>query len=122
MLAKKFWDVRNDFEFVAPTGTLEEALTKALASKVHPFFISDSGDNPTAGGAGDVTWTLTEILKHPEFKKEDGPSLIYASIPGPELVKKAIAAGIGNRVDGYAGAKVDARFAPPVHLRGMWNL
>ncbi len=118
MLAKKFWAVRNEFEFVAPTGTLEEALTKALASKVHPFFISDSGDNPTAGGAGDVTWTLTEILKHPEFKKEDGPSLIYASIPGPELVKKAIAAGIGNPVDGYAGAAVDARFAPPVHLSG----
>ena len=117
-LAHKFWEVRNDFEFVAPTGSLEEALTKALASKAHPFFISDSGDNPTAGGAGDVTWTLTEILKHPEFKKETGPSLIYASIPGPEFVKKAIAAGVGNHVDGYAGAKVDARFAGPVHLSG----
>ena len=118
LLAKKFWAVRNDFTFVAPTGSLEEALAKALASKVHPFFISDSGDNPTAGGAGDVTWTLTEILKHPEFKKENGPSLIYASIPGPQLVKKAIAAGIGNHVDGYAGAAVDARFAPPLHLSG----
>ena len=117
-LAKKFWDLRNDFVFVAPTGTLEEALTKALASKVHPYFISDSGDNPTAGGAGDVTWTLTEILKNPVFKKEDGPSLIYASIPGPDLVKKAIEAGVGQPVDGYAGATVDARFAPPVHLSG----
>ena len=117
-LAHKFWEVRNDFDFVAPTGSLDEALKKAFASKVHPFFISDSGDNPTAGGAGDVTWTLTEILKYPEFKKENGPSLIYASIPGPELVEKAIAAGVGNHVDGYAGAKVDARFAPPVHLSG----
>lgn len=119
ILAKEFWAVRSDFDFVAPTGTLEEALTKALASKVHPFFISDSGDNPTAGGAGDVTWTLTEILKHPEFKKEDGPTLIYASIPGPGFVKKAIAAGIGKPIDGYAGAAVDARFAPPVHLSGI---
>ncbi len=117
-LAKKFWEVRDDFVFVAPTSTLEEALAKALASKVHPFFISDSGDNPTAGGAGDVTWTLTEILKQPAFHKQDGPSLIYASIPGPEFVKKAIAAGVGNAVDGYAGATVDARFAPPVHLSG----
>lgn len=57
----------------------------------------DSGDNPTAGGAGDVTWTLKEILARPEFKKESGPSVIYASIPGPELVKNAITAGIGNR-------------------------
>jgi microcystin degradation protein MlrC len=118
-LAKKFWEVRNEFVFVAPTGSLDEALARALKSKRHPFFISDSGDNPTAGGAGDVTWTLTEILKRPEFKEPDGPSLIYASIPGPEFVKKAIEAGIGNHVDGYAGAKVDARFAPPVPLSGM---
>jgi microcystin degradation protein MlrC len=117
-LAKRFWDLRNDFVFVAPTGTLEEALAKALASKVHPYFISDSGDNPTAGGAGDVTWTITQILKNPAFSKPDGPSLVYASIPGAELVKKAIAAGVGNKVDGYAGAAVDARFAPPVHLAG----
>ena len=117
-LANKFWDSRNDFAFVAPVSSLEEALSKALATKEHPFFISDMGDNPTAGGAGDVTWTLTEILKNPAFNKEQGPTLIYASIPGPELVKKAIAAGVGNKVDGYAGAKVDSRFAPPVHLSG----
>jgi microcystin degradation protein MlrC len=118
-LAQRFWDLRNDFVFVAPTGSLEEALTKALASKVHPYFISDSGDNPTAGGAGDVTWTITEILKNPAFSRENGPSLIYASIPGADFVKKAIAAGVGQLVDGYAGATVDARFAPPVHLSGM---
>jgi microcystin degradation protein MlrC len=117
-LAKSFWDARKGFAFVAPTGSLQEALDKALASKNHPFFISDSGDNPTAGGAGDVTWTLTEILKRAEFKSETGPSLIYASIPGPELVKSAIAAGVGGKVDGYAGGKVDARFAPPVRLVG----
>jgi len=117
-LAESFWNARSAFAFVAPTGTLSECLDKALASNKHPFFISDSGDNPTAGGAGDVTWTLTEILARPEFKSENGPSLIYASIPGPELIKKAIAAGVGGHVEGYAGAKVDARFAPPVLLSG----
>jgi len=117
-LAKSFWDAREEFKFVAPTGNLEECLNKAIASTKHPFYISDSGDNPTAGGAGDVTWTLTQILKRPEFKTDKGPSLIYASIPGPELIKKAITAGVGGHVDGYAGAKVDARLAPPVHIAG----
>lgn len=117
-LAQRFWDARSGYSFVAPTGTLSECLDKALASKNHPFFISDSGDNPTAGGAGDVTWTLKEILARPEFKPENGPSLIYASIPGTELVKNAIAAGVGKHVEGYAGAKVDARYAPPVKLSG----
>jgi len=117
-LAKKFWEVRNEFVFVAPVADLKTSLDKAIASSKHPFFISDSGDNPTAGGAGDVTWTITEILNRPEFKKADGPSLIYASIPGPNLVKAAIAAGKGNHVEGYAGAQVDARYAPPVKLSG----
>jgi microcystin degradation protein MlrC len=77
------------------------------------------GDNPTAGGAGDVTWTLHEIFKRPEFKSVDGPMLIYASIPGPELVAEAVKAGVGATVDGYAGAAVDDRFAPPVRIRGI---
>ncbi|MGA0556962.1 M81 family metallopeptidase [Larkinella sp. VNQ87] len=117
-LATAFWNVRNEFDFVAPTGTLDEALAKALASPKHPYFISDTGDNPTAGGAGDVTWTLTQILARPEFQKVDGPSLIYASIPDPDLVKQAMAVGVGGQVDGKAGARVDARFAPPVPIKG----
>lgn len=117
-LAKSFWDVRNEFEFVAPVATLEECLDTAIAFEGQPFIISDMGDNPTAGGAGDVTWTLTEILKHKAFSSENGPSLIYASIPGPELVANAVEAGVGGKVSGYVGAIVDDRFAPPLKLTG----
>jgi microcystin degradation protein MlrC len=117
-LARSFWDVRSEFVFVAPTATLTESLDKAVKSDKVPFIISDSGDNPTAGGAGDVTWTLKEILARPEFKSEKGPSLIYASIPGPDFVKKAVEAGVGGNVSAYAGAAVDARFAPPLLLKG----
>lgn len=117
-LASSFWNVRNDFEFVAPVAPLEECLDKAIAFDGQPFMISDMGDNPTAGGAGDVTWTLTEILKRPEFKTENGPSLIYASIPGPDLVAKAKEVGVGGKVSGFAGAMVDDRYAPPIQLTG----
>jgi microcystin degradation protein MlrC len=117
-LAESFWAVRSEFEFVAPTAQLDECLAKALASEVHPYIISDMGDNPTAGGAGDVSWTLREILARPEFKTENGPSVIYASIPGPDFVEKAMAAGVGNVAEGYAGALVDDRYAPPLLLKG----
>jgi microcystin degradation protein MlrC len=117
-LARAFWKVRSQFAFVAPTTTLEDSLAKALASDKRPFVISDMGDNPTAGGAGDVTWTLTEILKRPEFESESGPGLIYASLPGPDLVREAEKAGVGGRVDALAGAAVDSRYAPPVRLAG----
>ncbi len=117
-LAKKFWDVRHEFDFVAPTATLGNALTTALRSEKKPFIISDTGDNPTAGGAGDVTKTLTDVLAHPAFQSPDGPTFIYASIPGPDLVEKALEAGVGQPVEGYVGAMVDNRFAPPLKLNG----
>ncbi|WP_086477562.1 M81 family metallopeptidase [Arenibacter amylolyticus] len=117
-LAKSMWDVRKEFDFVAPTTTLEEALEKALQSDKRPFMISDMGDNPTAGGAGDVTWTLAELLKRNEFKNEDGVSLIYASIPGPDFVEKAMEIGVGGTISATAGAAIDDRYAPPVLLNG----
>ena len=118
-LAQSFWDVREEFEFVAPVAPLDECLKKAIASKVHPFIISDMGDNPTAGGAGDVTWTLNEILNNTEINRENGPSLIYASIPGPQFIEKSIEAGIGNKISAYAGARVDNRFSPPIKINGI---
>lgn len=117
-LAEHFWSVRDKFEFVAPTASLEEVLENALKSDVKPYFISDMGDNPTAGGAGDVTWTLDKLLKRPEFKKEGGKRLIYASIPGPEVVEQAIKVGEGGMVDGYVGAMVDDRYCGPVRIKG----
>ncbi|WP_243834477.1 MlrC C-terminal domain-containing protein [Maribacter caenipelagi] len=76
------------------------------------------GDNPTAGGAGDVTWTLKELLARPEFKSTKGKSLIYASIPGPEFVEKAMEIGVGGKIKAEAGATVDNRFAGPLTLEG----
>lgn len=117
-LAKAFWEAREKFEFVAPTATLDASLDMAIASDKVPYLISDMGDNPTAGGAGDVTWTLAQLLERPEFFEENGPSVIYASIPGPKLVEKAVAVGVGGEVDEFVGAEIDDRFAPPVRLKG----
>ena len=120
-LANSFWEYRNEFDFVAPTTTLKESLKKALNTDKTPFFISDMGDNPTAGGAGDVTWTLKKLLEKEEFKSVDGPSLIYASIPGPELIEKALKIGEGKEIEAYIGAQVDDRYSPPILLKGIIN-
>ena len=117
-LAESFWSSKDKFEFVAPVASLDESLNLALESKEIPYIISDMGDNPTAGGAGDVTWTLNELMKRKEFKKSDGPSVIYASIPGPELTKKAIEIGVGNEVEAFVGAQVDNRYSPPIKIKG----
>ncbi|MBQ1157971.1 M81 family metallopeptidase [Streptomyces sp. A73] len=118
-LARGFWDARHDFDFVAPTGTFDAILDEALTSDQRPYFISDTGDNPTAGGAGDLTWGLTRLLERPEFQQDDGPTVIYASVPGPDAVEAAAAAGVGATVTVTAGAEVDARHAGPVTLTGV---
>ncbi|KAI8956738.1 Microcystin LR degradation protein MlrC [Daldinia sp. FL1419] len=117
-LAHLFWYSHKDFTFVAPTGPFKECLDTALASDKRPYFISDSGDNPTAGGSGDVTWGLTQLLARPEFKSESGPRVIYASVPGPEAVEKAVEAGIGATITVTAGAEVDNIHAGPITTTG----
>lgn len=117
-LAESFWNVKDEFEFVAPVASLDESLNLALKSKEIPYIISDMGDNPTAGGAGDVTWTLNELMKREEFKNNNGPSVIYASIPGPELTKKAVEIGVGNEVEALVGAQIDNRYSPPIKIKG----
>lgn len=85
-LAQKFWDVRHQFSLEAPGYSLEKCLDLAVASRKKPFIISDMGDNPGAGGSGEVTWTLARVLERPEFKSPKGKKLLYCSIPGKELV------------------------------------
>lgn len=120
-LARLFWERREGFHFVAPTGTLGECLDAAERSGAgeRPFFVSDSGDNPTAGGSGDVTWGLARVLEREEFQgEEDGMQVIYASLPGPEAVEVAVKAGIGATVTVTAGAVVDDLHAGPVTMTG----
>lgn len=117
-LATVFWNARAEFKFVAPTGSFAQCLDSALASKARPYFISDSGDNPTAGGSGDVTWGLTQLLKRPEFQEPTGPTVIYASVPGPQAVNVASKAGIGAVVTVTAGAEIDDIHAGPVTMTG----
>lgn len=117
LLAASLWRVRDDFEFVAPTGTLDHCLDTAVHSTARPFFISDSGDNPTAGGAGDVTGTLRELLRRPEIV-DGSVEVVYASIPDPGAVEVCVLAGVGATVSLRVGAIVDDTVAPPAEIDG----
>jgi microcystin degradation protein MlrC len=116
-LARELWSRREEFGFVAPTGSFDEVLAQAIASPVTPYFVSDSGDNPTAGGAGDVTWTLAELLAS-DALAASGKRAIYASIPDAVGAMAAAVAGVGAHVRLEVGARVDARHAPPVEVAG----
>ncbi|SDK81453.1 M81 family metallopeptidase [Nonomuraea jiangxiensis] len=117
-LARAFWDARDEFTFVAPTGSMDECLDAALKQgSARPYFISDSGDNPGAGGADDVTYALERMLARPEIR--DGSArAVYASLFDPEAVARIGHLPIGSPVSVRAGGRVDGRPPGPLLLEG----
>ncbi|MEV2268675.1 M81 family metallopeptidase [Nonomuraea africana] len=97
-LARAWWAARDGFAFCVPAGTPEWAVGQALHSPARPYFVSDSGDNPTAGGSGDATAMLSVLLATPELASGTR-SAIWASCVAPEAVAACVAAGEGADVD-----------------------
>lgn len=116
-LAAAYWDARADFEFVAPTADMDECLRRALASDRRPFLISDSGDNPTAGGAGDVSFGLSRLLAAPELLSGTA-SAIYASVVDPAAVIRMCHAGRGATVSVELSGHIDRTPPGPVAVTG----
>ncbi|GAA1725469.1 M81 family metallopeptidase [Brachybacterium phenoliresistens] len=115
-LATAVWQARHDFEFVAPTGTFEECLDRAVASTARPFWISDSGDNPGAGGADDTTYCLSRLLAREEIRAGE-VSALMVSLVDPGSAGLATELGVGGRGDFTVGGRIDARDPGPVALR-----
>ncbi|EMQ97955.1 M81 family metallopeptidase [Paeniglutamicibacter gangotriensis] len=118
-LAARYWDARAEFQFVAPAASLDACLAAALAPGAsRPYLLSDSGDNPTAGGSGDVTWTLTQLINDPRFS-DGGPRTVVASVFDKEAVAACFDAGMGSGIEVTAGALVDHVHSGPVTLKGI---
>lgn len=117
-LGRLYWEHRGDFGFAAGAGTLREVLDAATSPEApRPYFISDSGDNPTAGGTGDVTWTLNELVG--DHALVTGPlRIVHASVFDPAAVAAAVGAGVGQPFDAWVGAGVDSLHCGPVRLQG----
>ena len=62
-LAKMFYDARYDFKFLIEALEPEEAIRRALEAEEAQVFLSDSGDNTTAGAAGDNAYMLNRLQK-----------------------------------------------------------
>ncbi|GAA1488843.1 M81 family metallopeptidase [Brachybacterium sacelli] len=115
-LAGTVWQARHDFEFVAPTGSFTECLDRALASEARPFWISDSGDNPGAGGADDTTYCLARLLDREEILS-GRVSALMVSLVDEVSADAAHELGVGGRGEFAVGARIDTRDPGPVRLR-----
>jgi len=112
-VAQRYWDARHEFQFGVPAGSIDECIDWALAAAEPCVFISDSGDNPTAGGAGDTNVALAALLAH------DVKSAVVASIADTPAVETMLAAGVGAEVEVALGGKLDPITCKPLAVRGV---
>jgi microcystin degradation protein MlrC len=111
-LAQTYWDVRHQFQFGTPTGTIDECIVWALAAPEPCVFLSDSGDNTTAGAVGDTPFVLERLLAHKT------PGAIVAGLVDPEAVATCWHAGIGQTVRITVGGKLDPAMSAPLPVQG----
>ncbi|WP_022868761.1 M81 family metallopeptidase [Schaalia vaccimaxillae] len=117
ILGQAFWDRHDDFEFVAPVASMQECLDFGLTAQ-RPYFISDSGDNPGAGGADDVTVALEALLNWGPVQ-DASLDVIHASIVDPAAAQECWQAGVGCEVELEVGGHIDTRSPGPQHVTGM---
>lgn len=111
-LAAAYWAARHEFGFGTPTGTIDECIVWALAEPESAVFISDSGDNTTAGGVGDLPLVLARLLAH------DAHSAVVGGLADAEAVAACWAAGAHAQVTTAVGAKLSTQHGGPLPVAG----
>lgn len=105
-LAQDYWDIREQFVFGMETGSIEECVTRAIASKTGPVVLAESGDNPTGGGVGDRAEVLAALIAR------NAQGVIFAGIADKAATEAAYAAGVGATVSLHIGASLDPSSTP----------
>jgi microcystin degradation protein MlrC len=111
-LAERVWNSRHEFKFGTQAGSVDECIKLGVESPYRPVFISDSGDNPTAGGVGDVTYVLEKLISQ---KISDA---VYASITDSEAIFECEKIGEGLDISLNIGGKLDYVHSKPLNVRG----
>ena len=109
-LAQQIWEKRNNMVLDVPSGSIDDMIIKSEEYTDKTVFISDSGDNTTAGAPGDNTQVLDALLRH------DVKNALLAGIVDPEVLRYCIDAGVGNKITIILGGKVDNAFCKPLRI------
>ncbi len=112
-LASAYWGARRDFDFGVPTGSVDDCISLALAADESTVFLSDSGDNITAGAAGDSPFVLERMLARAV------PQSLFAGITDASAVAACFDAGSGARLTLSLGGKLDPLHGQPLTVNGI---
>jgi len=105
---------RDDFKFTAHALGIEDAVRTSLACEEKPVFVSDSGDNTTAGAPGGNTILLRKYISQQFMNKK----VLIASIFDLEAYEVLNTHEIGQQVSVRIGKNEDAN-NEAVHVHGV---
>ena len=115
-LASAFWEHRAAFGFSAEAYPVAGAVKAAMEAEQQPVYLSDSGDNPGAGGTTDVPVLLGELIAR------GASNVVVASIWDLAAVEACMAAGVGHEVTLSVGGKLDTVHGSPLQVTGTVRL
>ena len=110
LLARQCWRQRARFNFDTETCSFDEALDRAVGAG-SPVFITDSGDNITAGAPGDDCSVIELLLRR---KVENA---LVAQICDPAAFERAARAGIGAELTLRLGGTVNPGKSRAVEIK-----
>lgn len=111
-MAREIWRRRDEFAPDVVTLPVEDVVRRAVRETRHPVFVSDSGDNVTAGAAGDVPVVLRALLE------AGAGDAVVAGIADAEAVARCLEAGTGARLTLNVGGKLDRVNGSPLEVAG----
>lgn len=112
-LGQLLWSNRDRFAFEGETLYPEEAVRAALADTGKLVFLSDSGDNTTAGAPGDNAHLLKLLLAH------GAQHTLVAGITDSRVIRRSLGATIGENIRFEVGAELDQNFSESVSVNGI---
>lgn len=110
-LARMYYDARHEFRFTVEALPPEEAIRRAMQAAEKTVFLSDSGDNPTAGAAGDNAYLLNRL------KEAGAKNVLIAGIMDAEACERCCRAEIGEELTLKIGGSLDKR-SESAEIRG----
>ncbi|HHW98322.1 MAG TPA: M81 family metallopeptidase [Firmicutes bacterium] len=119
-LAELIWSKKDEFRFYTETYDEQTALDKAFAAVEAgetPVYLSDSGDNPTAGSSSDCTGFL-RLIMNDERTRSLGKPVLYGGIYDP-IATKQCEGKLGQELTLTFGAKFDQVTSSPITATGV---
>lgn len=119
-LARRIWDTRSRFCFQTETYGEQQVLDKAFeaiaAGEPTPIYLSDSGDNPTAGSSSDCVGFLAKLLADSRTRTLPTPALFGGVYDSKATL--ACKGKVGQQVTLTFGATFDQITSAPITATG----